>query len=407
MDADIQSRLMDSAGRFPPSSDAGTANRRRFPVRLPVVGLLTFVFLTQVPAVSAHGATATGGLSRMHGLLLAVVGIVILVAAVAGKRTRRVTPTVALYGVFAGIVVAALGAILFEGLSPDPTYSASTMPFPRSWYPPIALTVGFLVVVASFVIVRVRWPSRPRYAVLGYLLGLWIGYPYLVPRATSHINPIGYAIVIATPLVAGYIIWKDVGEILRAILRDRVATGFGIGVGLVMALFFITITGYLSFFPEEGIPHDPYLEVLPTIYQLVMWPTLEVGDPHIPFFLALSPGQLIVVGTLSALIGLNAAVIARHWRVQERAGFTQGTAGSAAIVGTCTCGCCGPLIAKVAVVAAGPAIAAPLYWVFVDSASPLSAMFIVGSLLLFVGSLIYSVGAAHDSPRTSAINPAD
>ncbi|WP_434529938.1 hypothetical protein ACODNH_00470 (plasmid) [Haloarcula sp. NS06] len=60
--------------------------------------------------------------------------------------------------------------------------------------------------------------------------------------------------------------------------------------------------------------------------------------------------------------------------------MTEGTAGSAAIVGTCTCGCCGPLVAKIAVLAAGPSIAAPLYWVFVDSASPLSAVFIVGSL---------------------------
>jgi hypothetical protein len=174
-----------------------------------------------------------------------------------------------------------------------------------------------------------------------------------------------------------------------------------------MALFFITVTGYLSFFPEEGMPHEVVVVVLPTIYQLVMWPTLEVAVPHIPFFLALSPGQLIVVGTLSALIGLNAAVIARHWRVEERAGLTQGTAGSAAIVGTCTCGCCGPLVAKIAVVAAGPAIAAPLYWVFVDSASPLSTLFIVGSLLLFIGSLIYSIEVARQSEQSAPIIPAD
>jgi hypothetical protein len=87
--------------------------------------------------------------------------------------------------------------------------------------------------------------------------------------------------------------------------------------------------------------------------------------------------------------------------------MAEGTAGSAAIVGTCTCGCCGPLVAKIAVLAAGPTIAAPLYWVFVDSASPLSALFIVGSFVLFAGSLIYSVEAASQPTQTNSLVPAD
>ena len=137
------------------------------------------------------------------------------------------------------------------------------------------------------------------------------------------------------------------------------------------------------------------MAVLPVTYQLVTWPTLEIYFPRIPFFLAVSPGQLIIVGSLIALVGLNAAIIARHWRVEERSGLTQGTAGSATIVGTCTCGCCGPLVAKTAVLAVGQSLAAPLYWAFVDSASPFSALFILGSILLFTGSLLYSIKSAH------------
>ena len=175
----------------------------------------------------------------------------------------------------------------------------------------------------------------------------------------------------------------------------------------MLALFFVSVTGYLSFFPEEGFPHEVTVVVLPAIYQLVSWPTLEIAIPHIPFFLAVSPGQLIVVGMLSTLIGLNGALIARHWRVEEQAGMTEGTAGSAAIVGTCTCGCCGPLVAKIAVLVAGPSIAAPLYWVFVDTASPLSALFIVGSLFLFTGSLIYSIQSARQPDQSTSIVPAD
>jgi hypothetical protein len=218
---------------------------------------------------------------------------------------------------------------------------------------------------------------------------------------------LGYAIVLSTPVLVGYIIWTDAGDILRAVMRDPVARRFGVGVGLVLALFFLTITGYLSFFPEEGAPHQVTIVVLPAIYQIVTWPTLEIVLPHIPFFLAISPGQLIIVGSLSALVGLNAAIIARHWRVEERAGLTQGTAGSAAIVGTCTCGCCGPLVAKIAVLAVGPSLAAPIYWLFVDSASPLSGLFIVGSLLLFTGSLLYSINEARRPDQSTPIVPAD
>jgi len=389
------------------TENSGGVEGERGSIRPVLVGLLSVLTLTRIPVASAHGATATGGLTQGHGVFLGVIGVVVLVGATILKRTNRISPSVALYGVFAGITITALGAVLFEGFSPDPTYTASSMPFPRSWYEPLGLLAGLMITVVSFIVGWLRWPSRPRYTFLGILMGLWISYPYLIPGHASDTHPLGYAIVLGTPILVGYIVWKDAGGILRAVLRDPVARRFGLGVGIVLALFFVSVTGYLSFFPEEGFPHEVTVVVLPAIYQLVTWPTLEIAIPHIPFFLALSPGQVIIVGMLSALIGLNAALIARHWRVEERAGLTEGTAGSAAIVGTCTCGCCGPLVAKIAVLAAGPAIAAPLYWVFVDSASPLSALFIVGSLVLFAGSLIYSVEAARQPDQSASIVPAD
>jgi hypothetical protein len=246
---------------------------------------------------------------------------------------------------------------------------------------------------------------------LGILMGLWISYPYLIPGLASDTHPLGYAIVLGTPVLVGYIIWKDVGGVLRAVLRDQVARRFGIGVGVVVALFFMSVTSYLSFFPEPGVPQERSIVVLSAIYQLVKWPILEIYLPQVPlfhiFFIAISPGQLIVTGMLSALVGLNAAVIARHWRVEERVGKTESTAGIAAVVGSCTCGCCGPLVAKIAVLAAGPSIAAPLYWVFVDTASPLSTLFIVASIVLFVGGLVHSVEAARQPGQSASIVPAD
>ena len=391
----------------PEDEHTGASAGQRRSIRPLSVGLLVLLTLTQIPVVSAHGETALGGLSQWHTLIVILAGVGFLGGSVLLKRLNRVSPTIALYGVFVGLVVAAAGAILFEGLAPDPSYTAGSMPFPRSWYAPLSLGVGLLIAVLGLVFGWLRWPTRPRYTYLSLLMGLWVAYPTLIPGPASNFHPLGYGIVLGTPVVVGYIVWKDAGGVLRAVLRDPVARRFGLGVGLVVALFFVSVSGYLSFFPEEGVPHETVIVVLPVIYQLVLWPTLEIALPHVPFFVALSPGLLIVVGLLSALVGLNAALIARHWRVKERAGMTEGTAGTAAVVSSCTCGCCGPLVAKVAVLAAGPSVAAPLYWVFVDSASPLSSLFIIASIVLFTGSLVYSVEAARQPGHSSSIVPAD
>ena len=178
----------------------------------PLSIVILFVFtLTQSPVASAHGTTAMDGVSQGHGVFLALVGVVLLGGVILLKRMDRITPTVALYGVFVGITVTALGAVLFEGLSPDPTYTASSMPFPRSWYQPLALLSGLGIIVVSFVAGRLRWPTRPRYTFLGILMGLWISYPYLIPGSASDTHPLGYAIVLGTPLLVGYVIWKDAG----------------------------------------------------------------------------------------------------------------------------------------------------------------------------------------------------
>jgi len=370
--------------------------------------------LTQIPVASAgHGAAEATPLTQGHGVLLAVGGVIILGGVLILKRTDRVSPTYALSGVFVGLAVTALGVTIFSATSPEPTYTASSMPFPRSWYSLLALSVGLLITVSSFIVGWLRWPTRPRYTFFGILMGLWIAYPYLIPGSASITHPLGYAIVLGTPAFVGYIIWKDAGNVLSAVLRDPVVRRFGIGVGAIVALYFVSVTGYLSFVPEPGVPNpsESFIGVLPDVYQLIKWPLLFIYLPDVPlvpiFMLAVSPRLLIVTGLLSTLIGLNAALIARHWRVEEQAGKTQSTAGTAGLVGCSTCGCCGPLVAKVAILAAGPSIAAPLYWVFVDSASPLSALFIVASIVLFVGSLIYSVEAASQPTQTNSLVPAD
>ncbi|MFC7198405.1 hypothetical protein [Halospeciosus flavus] len=331
----------------------------------------------------------------LSGVSIAGIGIL-------AKRYEKLTAKTALSVIFTGIVVGVIGAVLFDALSPDPTYLATSMPFSRAWYPLIGVTAGLTVVVASFFIGWIRWPTRPRYMVIGMLSGGWILYPYIVPGFASK-NPLGYALVLGTPLFIGYVLWTDTRHVFRTVLRDPIPRRFGAGIATVTGFFFLSITGYLSFFPDEDVPAGTVVTVLPAKYQLVVWPTLEILVPKVPFFLALSVGEIAIVGTLSVLVGLQASLIARKWLVDEGAGFMKNTANTSAIVGSCTCGCCGPLVAKVLILAAGPSVAAPLYWVFVDTASPLSVVFIVGSMLLFTGSILHSVAEVGRSDRSTAI----
>lgn len=369
----------------------GRASGRR---RALAVALLSALALAAVPVVSAHGgghAATPFGLAHTDGLLLALAGALLVAAAVVCKRTGRTSPTTALWVAFSGIAVAAAGAVLFDGLSPEPVYTAATIPFPRSWYPALGLGGGVTVAVVSFVVGWLRWPTRPRYTYLGILAGVWIAYPYLVPGGGGDTHPLGYLVVLATLGGVWYVVWRDAGDLLRSAGSDPVSRRFGAAVAAVVFAFFLAVTGYLSVFPEPTVT-EPATEVLPAVYQIVAWPTLEIVRPDVPLFLALSPGQLLVVGTLSGLVGANAAVVARQWRTGAAAGLTEGTTGTAAVVGSCTCGCCGPLVAKVGVLAAGPATAAPLYWLFVDAASPLSAVVLLGALALFTGGLVRSAG---------------
>lgn len=389
------------------STSSATKCRSRLARWVFSVLLAVGFLLTQVSVVAAHGNDGHTPLTKWHGFVLLLAGGSIVVAGALAQRREWLSPAGALSIVFVGIVAAGVGAILFEGLSPDPSYGAETTPFPRTWYTPLALGIGLFTVIGSFVGGWLRWPTRPRYTFLGILMGLWIVYPELLSQPQSYTNPMGYLIVLATPVLVGYIIWKDAWGVLSAVLRDPVVRRFSVGVSIVITVFFMSMTGYLSVFPDEAAPTETVFVVLPAVYQLVSWPTLEVFLPQIPLFVAISPGLVVLNGLIGVLVGLNAAIIARQWRVNKSAGATEGTVGTAAIVGSCTCGCCGPFVAQFAVVAAGSSVAAPLYWLFIDSASPLVVLFIVGSIVLFTGTLVYSARTADEETRSPRAVPAD
>ena len=369
----------------------------RYTRRLAVLGLSTLAASSVVPTVSAHGGEHTPNIPQWYGLVVILLGVGIIGASIVAKRrVASATSGRALASVFVGILITAIGGILLVQLSPIDTYSASSMPFPRSWYLVLAFGAGSAIVVGSAILGPLRWPTRPRYMVLGALLGAWILYPVIMPNEGT-LHPLGYVLALSVPVTVGYVIWCDGRPVLTTVYQDRVARRFGIGVGVVVSIFFLFSTGALSFVPEDGriggqeITNVPaFMHTEPAANPLVMWPAVEVWLPQVPFSGFVSVGVVLLVGLIGVLVGLNALMVAYQWRRETGASSTQSTAGAAAVVGPNACGCCGPVFAELAVVLVGPSAAAPLYWLFVDFSSPIGSLFFVASVALLTGSFVYA-----------------
>ena len=104
----------------------------------------------QIPVVSAHDVAGSHGLTQTHGILIVGLGLLVLSALIWAKRTRRLSVTRALAGVLVSLALVAIGTIIFDGLAPDPTFTAQSMPFPRAVYPVLALALGLLISIGSF-----------------------------------------------------------------------------------------------------------------------------------------------------------------------------------------------------------------------------------------------------------------
>ncbi|WP_137283823.1 hypothetical protein [Halorussus salinisoli] len=354
-------------------------------------GATLLTALGAVPVASAHGGEATPPMPQWLALAVLVVGIA---ATVGSAYARRWTSaTAALGGAFAGLVVAAVGAVGLVQLSPVETLATSQPAISRAWFGPLTLGIGLAIVIGSLVVGRVRWSDRPRYAALGMVLGLWVAYPVLVPGSLT--NPVGYLLAATALATVGYVVWRDGKVLLGRALADRPSRWFGAGTGVVAGLFFMFSMGMLTFVPEAGGGVDlsrSFVTTARVANPLVYWPGVEF---HFHDFLGTTPlsGVLSVgmggmVGLVAVLVGLNAALLAYQWRANATGGGAEVTTGSAAVAAPNACCCCGPVVAELAVASAGPAAAAPLYWLFVDLASPLGALFFVASIALLVGNLV-------------------
>ncbi|WP_276300115.1 hypothetical protein [Halorussus lipolyticus] len=352
-----------------------------------------FAALAAMPVASAHGGEAAPPMPQWLALAVLLVGVVVAVGS--GYARRRTSATAALSGAFAGLAVAAVGAIGLVQLSPVESLAASQPPIARAWYGPLTLGIGLAIVVGSLVVGRMQWPDRPRYAALGMLLGLWVAYPVVVPGSLT--NPLGYLLALSVPVTVGYVVWRDARGLVGRALADRPSRWFGTGTGVVAGLFFMFSMGMLTFVPEPGRGvelESSFVTTSQVTNPLVYWPAVEF---HFHDFLGTAPlsgvvsvGMGLLVGLVAVLVGLNAALLASQWRANSSGGGAEATAGSAAVAAPNACCCCGPVLAEMAVVSVGPAAAAPLYWLFVDLASPLGALFFVVSVGLLAGNLVRS-----------------
>ncbi|MFH5797901.1 hypothetical protein [Haladaptatus sp. CMAA 1911] len=352
--------------------------------------LVAVAALGALPVVSAHGGSHPQPYPQWLALVVMAVGIAIVGGSVLLGRTvweHRRSRT--LYGVYLGLFVAAAGAVGLVQLSPVQTLRASQEPIARQWYQPLTLALGTMIAVGSLVAGRLRFPERPRYAGLGMALGTWVAYPTVMSSVGAATNPVGYALVLGLPVGVGYILWRDAREPLSRVFSNGKARWFGVGTGVLASLFFAFSMGMVTFVPEHGIgiPKGSFVTTAQVANPLVYWTAVEFGFPSVPISGVFSTGLLIQIGLVGVLVGLNGGIIANQWLGDARTGSTGAASGTAAVAAPNACCCCGPVISELAVVSVGPSAAAPLYWLFVDLASPVGALFFVVSVGLLVGNL--------------------
>ncbi len=354
--------------------------------------LVALTALGTLPVVSAHGGEHQPPYPQWLALVVLFVGVGIVAQSVLfGRTVWKEKRTLALWGAFAGLFVTAAGAVGLVQLSPIETLRASQAPLSREWYGPLTLAAGTIIAVGSLVVGRLKWPERPRYAGVGILLGAWVAYPAMMDGFGARNHPLGYLLVFGLPLAVGYVLWRDAREPLSWVTSDRPARWFGVGSGILAGLFFAFSMGMLTFVPEHGIgvPDGAFVTTVPVANPLVYWTAVEFNFPSIPLSGVFSVGMLIQIGVVAALVGLNAAIIAFQWQGATKTGSREVTSGTAAVAAPNACCCCGPIISELAVVSVGPSAAAPLYWLFVDLASPVGALFFVVSVALLVGNLAW------------------
>lgn len=352
-------------------------------IRVSTVGLVSLQF---VSVVAAHdGSLHTG---PAHHLLLGglLVGLGLVGSSLLLNRVvASIRPRLILGGILTGTLLTTISTIALIQIQVEPI---TTAPLARRWYPLVALLSGAGVMIGSLTLGQMRWCDRPSYTVLGVLLGLWVAYPVLVP-GSGLLHPLGYLVVVSVPLLVGYIGGRDVRPAVVEAGSHRLVRLVGAISTPVFAVFFLFSSGLFSVNPDPGVnpPTTPVVTTAQFANPLIVWPAVEFYLPSIPLAGALSVGTALVIVVLTGLVGVNSVLATRVWQSDTTFTSTQGLVGAVATTGATACCCCGPALYGLASAVMGVA-ASPLYWAFIDPASPLGAIFFVGATGLLTGSAI-------------------
>lgn len=351
---------------------------------LVIRGLVMIGATAFVQPVAAHdGSTHAGTPHWVFLVLILVGGIVMAVSGLLGRDSWTDYPRRVLTGFLFGLAVALVGTIAVIQIQIEPIGTTPTL---HEWYPILAGGVATLIVTGSVLLGIWKWPTRPEYTALGVALGLWVGYPALMPN-NGYQHPLGYLLVIVVPLVLGYIVWHDIWPVVRSAGVDALARRVGSIVAGMFGVFFLFSAGLFTVNPEQGVnsPSEAFVTTAQFANPLVVWPAVEFYLPSIPLAGAMSIGTTILIVILVGLIGLDATLLTAVWRQDLELSSSGGVFGGLATTGATACCCCGPAVYAVASVFFGVS-ASPLYWAFMDPASPLGALFFVAAVSLLVWS---------------------
>jgi hypothetical protein len=335
------------------------------------------------PAAAHTGTTHAG---TPHWLLL-VVTLGGAVAAVGGWAAIQDDETSTRFGtalVVAGVLAAIFGSI---GLVEIQVAPQDTPDWTR-WFPVINAVAAMVVALGTFAVGFLRYPERPRYVALGFLLSAWIAYPVVMPNeGLSH--PLGYLLAFAVPVAVGYVLYRDAGNALPAALSGRVPKLVGAGALGLFAVFFAFSAGTMTVNPDlaAGVPDGGFVTDYRVASPLVYWPAVEFYLPAIPLAGYVSLGTVLLVVLLGGLVALNAALAARQFRADGGAESPRAMLGAVTASGATACCCCAPALYGAVGVLFGTA-ASPVYWAFMDPTSPVGGLFFAASVLLLTGSAI-------------------
>ncbi|MFC6962445.1 hypothetical protein [Halocatena marina] len=346
-----------------------------------------------VSPAAAHSGTTHAGTPHWLLFVLCLGGIGVIVLTVTAARRDLVRLSFAAPFIVGGALSAVFGGIGLVEIQ----VVANSPPQLTELYPVFGFIVGGLLSVGGFLIVRLRWPQKPQYAILCLLLSAWIVYPSALQNQGYH-NPLGYLIALSLPLVLVFIIWTDGRAILQSLRLQTMPKVTGISAGLLTSVFFAFSAGTMSINPDYGVnaPTETFITPFTVASPLVMWPAIEFYVPMVPLSGYISIGTLLLMGILGGLVGLNVAVVTQQWSAVGSFAGKQLFTGSLAASGATACCCCAPAFYGVLSVLFGSAVT-PVYWSFMVPSSPVGGMFFAGSVLLLLGSFLTSTGSATEN----------